>query len=355
MVPTLAEINNEEGSNMSYLRNAWYLAAWDYEVRDKPLGRLIAEQPIVIFRQSNGELCATGDRCPHRFAPLHMGKVVGDAIECPYHGLRFGAGGQCVHNPHGDGRISSRAKVPGYSIVERHRGVWIWLGNQERADVALIPDYSIVDSAPDTAVVQDYLRAEANYQLLTDNVLDLTHADYVHAGSLGNGGVTKTLPKVWEEDDAIFAHWWIANDMAVPSLANELPDPEAPTDQWLEVKWNAPGNMSLRVGATPTGRPREEGIDSTSLHIMTPETANSTHYFFANARQFRVDDPAINEVLKGIIANQFLGEDKPILEAQQKMMGTTDLFDLKPVFLPQDAAAVRARRKLDAMCAEENQ
>jgi vanillate O-demethylase monooxygenase subunit len=239
--------------------------------------------------------------------------------------------------------------------LERHRGVWIWLGDPDRADASLIPDYSIVDSAPDTAVVQDYLRAEANYQLLTDNILDLTHADYVHAGSLGNGGVTKTLPKIWDEGDAVFVHWWIVGDKGVPALAHELPDPEAPTDQWLEVKWNAPASMSLRVGATLTGRPREEGIDSTSLHIMTPETATTTHYFFANARQFRVDDPAVNEVLKGIIANQFLGEDKPILEAQQKLMGTADLFGLKPLFLPQDAAAVRVRRKIEAMYAEENQ
>jgi vanillate O-demethylase monooxygenase subunit len=50
-----------------------------------------------------------------------------------------------------------------------------------------------------------------------------------------------------------------------------------------------------------------------------------------------------------------VGEDKPILEAQQKMMGTTDLFSLKPVFLPQDMAAVRVRRKIEAMRAEENQ
>lgn len=340
---------------MSYLKNAWYLAAWDYEVRDKPLGRVIAERPIVIFRQSNGELCAIGDHCPHRFAPLHMGKVVGDVIECPYHGLRFGADGQCVHNPHGTGRIARAARVPEYSVAERHRGVWVWLGDKDKADTSLIPDYSIMDDTQGTGVVQDYMRAEANYQLLTDNILDLTHADYVHAGSLGNGSMTKTLPKVWEEGEAVFAHWWIVGEKAIPALARQLPDPEAPADQWLEVKWNAPGNMSLRVGATPTGRPREEGIDSTSFHIMTPETATTTHYFFANARRFLVGDPAIDQVLKDIIANQFLGEDKPILEAQQKMMGTTDLFSLKPISLPQDVAAVRVRRKIGAMYAEENQ
>lgn len=340
---------------MAFLKNAWYLAAWASEIGDRPLGRMIAGEPIAIFRQESGALAAIGDRCPHRFAPLHLGKVVGDAIECPYHGLHFGGNGHCVLNPHGKGNIPEAAQVPGYPLVERHRGIWIWLGDSDRADPVLIPDYAVMDSTPVSAIVENHLEANANYQLLTDNILDLTHADYLHAGSLGNGSVTQTMPSVREADDAVHADWWITGFPAPPALGMHLPEPAAPADHWLEVKWTAPGNMALRVGATPAGQPREAGIDSVSLHIMTPATDTTTHYFFANARNFKIDDPEMTVLFRELIANQFLGEDKPMIEAQQKMMGTTDLFSLKPVLLPQDVAAVRVRRKLESLIKKEQE
>src|SRR3546814_16896615 len=74
-----------------YLRNAWYAAAWSEEIGGTPLGRTFLEQPVVLFRETDGTTVALADRCPHRFAPLSKGKLVGNAIECPYHGLRFGA------------------------------------------------------------------------------------------------------------------------------------------------------------------------------------------------------------------------------------------------------------------------
>ena len=86
----------------TYLRNAWYVAAWsDDLVEGQLLARTILKEPIVLFRKSDGNVAALQDRCPHRFAPLHMGKVVdGDRVQCPYHGLEFNASGACVLNPH---------------------------------------------------------------------------------------------------------------------------------------------------------------------------------------------------------------------------------------------------------------
>ena len=97
----------------TYLRNAWYVAAWSDDLAEgQLLGRIIIKQPIVLYRQSDGKVAALADRCPHRFAPLHMGKVIhGDRVQCPYHGLEFDASGACVHNPHGSKNIPSRASV----------------------------------------------------------------------------------------------------------------------------------------------------------------------------------------------------------------------------------------------------
>ena len=107
---------------MSYLRNAWTVAAWAHELDGgKLLARTLLDEPLVFFRNAQGQPQALLDRCPHRFAPLSMGKLCdgGASVQCPYHGLRFDGGGACVHNPHGDGRIPVAAKVRSYPVVER--------------------------------------------------------------------------------------------------------------------------------------------------------------------------------------------------------------------------------------------
>jgi phenylpropionate dioxygenase-like ring-hydroxylating dioxygenase large terminal subunit len=80
-----------------FLRNAWYVAAWDREVsKEKPFARTLLNEPIVFYRQSDGTPVALEDRCCHRHAQLSLGVVVGDNLRCSYHGLKFDAAGACV-------------------------------------------------------------------------------------------------------------------------------------------------------------------------------------------------------------------------------------------------------------------
>jgi vanillate O-demethylase monooxygenase subunit len=67
----------------TYLRNAWYVAAWSDDLADgQLLGRTIMKEPVVLYRKADGNVAALQDRCPHRFAPLHMGKIVhGDRVQ----------------------------------------------------------------------------------------------------------------------------------------------------------------------------------------------------------------------------------------------------------------------------------
>ncbi len=95
-----------------YLKNAWYVAGWSSDISREPIERTICEQSIVLFRKENGDPVAMGNMCPHRFAPLSAGKLVGDDLQCGYHGLRFGASGKCVLNPHAaDGVIPAKMRV----------------------------------------------------------------------------------------------------------------------------------------------------------------------------------------------------------------------------------------------------
>src|SRR5262245_50628355 len=127
---------------MEFLRNAWYVAAWSDELtRDRLLARTLLEEPVVLFRTATGQPAALFDRCPHRFAPLSRGRLKGDVIECGYHGLCFDRNGTCAHNPHNPGHVPPRAHVRSYALVERQGIVWIWMGEPERADPALVPDF----------------------------------------------------------------------------------------------------------------------------------------------------------------------------------------------------------------------
>ncbi len=337
---------------MAFLRNTWYLAAWPDELgAETLLARTIAGTPILMFRTGQGGAAALLDRCPHRFAPLSRGRKLANGIACGYHGLAFDASGACIHNPHGP--ISRALAVGAYACVERHEAVWLWLGDAGCADPALIPDLSFIDRTPATAKSHDYLPMGADYRLAIDNIMDLSHVDYLHPNTLGGGALTRSKATITQVEGNITIAWLVNGHVAPPAFAPHLPDPAGPADVWAIVTWYAPGVMVLETGAAPTGRPRAEGMNSFSVHAMTPETDDATHYFFAHTRTFNLHDAEFNEGLRAMVRGIFSGDDKPMIEAQQSRMGNRDFWDLKPALLSIDSGAVAVRRRLEKMIAEE--
>lgn len=337
-----------------FLRNTWYLAGWSDELTaGSKLARTVAGEPIVFFRDSRNVVAALLDMCPHRFAPLSRGTVRSDGIHCGYHGLAFGANGACVANPHGP--VVSALKVRTFPVVERHDAVWIWMGDRERADVGAIPDLSFIDAVPAPSRVKGYLHTRANYQLMVDNIMDLSHADYLHPDTLGGGINTRTKGKVEERDDCVAIRWHASNEILPPVMASQLPDPTTRGDFQNEVYWFAPGIMKQRLRFAPAGRLSEEGQDSWTAHVMIPATERDTHYFFCHTSDAVTRDPSIAATIKQILLSAFEGEDAPMIEAQQERIGARNFFDLMPVLLSTDSGAVRARRALDKLIAAERQ
>jgi vanillate O-demethylase monooxygenase subunit len=122
-----------------YVRNAWYVAAWSHElVPDKPLGLTVLGEPIVIYRTADDRIVALEDRCVHRLAPLSLGRCEGNRLRCMYHGLLYAPDGQVVEIP-GQAQIPPKARVRSYPVEDRHSWIWIWMGDAEDADDALIP------------------------------------------------------------------------------------------------------------------------------------------------------------------------------------------------------------------------
>jgi phenylpropionate dioxygenase-like ring-hydroxylating dioxygenase large terminal subunit len=340
---------------MRALKNTWYVAAWDDEIQPGCLfRRVLLEKPILFFRDDAGIIHAIGNRCPHRFAPLHMGKLVGNSVQCKYHGLQFGSDGRCVHNPHGNGVIPQAARVPAYPTVERYGAVWIWLGEPTLADPTTIPAFEIMQPEH-YAVGHGYLNVKANYELETDNILDLSHIEFLHP-LFATDAVSRGKIEASQDGNTVWSKRLITDDHLPPFLAEIFGIPsDALADRWLDCHWEAPALIELRSGATLAGRPREEGREAPSVHFFTPETETTTHYWYGMCLP-RSLGAAAHEMAKqatAAIRGPFETEDLPVLEAQQEMIGNVDFRSLKPVLLPGDGGGGRARRVLEKLIAAE--
>lgn len=339
---------------MKYLRNVWYVAAWDTEVpAGRPFGRMLLGEPVVFFRDASGAVHALADQCPHRFAPLSKGRVNDDGLQCGYHGLRFGGGGACIHNPQGDGKIPRAAKVRSYPVVERYSLIWIWMGDPMRANADSIPELQSMDPAS-RWVGKEYLLARADYQLETDNILDLSHIEFLHPGTLGSEAVKDAEVEVIVEDRTVYSRRLTRNERLTSSLEARYGIPPGQiVDRWLDTRWSAPAVMELKVGIAPAGAddPRKAGRQAPFIHAFTPETEKTAHYWFGTSYSKRMGEEGRRRAESDAkyYREPFEQEDLPMLEAQQRAMGERTFWQMKPLVLAGDLAGIRVRRLLEGL------
>jgi len=340
-----------------YLNNSWYCGAWATEVTTGLFHRVIAGQDILFFRDKAGEPTALSNFCPHRSAPLHLGKLLDDKIECPYHGLQYGLDGKCVHNPHHpEGEPQKSACLQQFPIVEQHDLLWIWMGDPDLADSAAIPDFSC-HTDKSMAKVFGVIEMKAYYELITDNLLDLTHASYVHEGVLGSEGIINGEQEVISDGTTIYVNRWCPDHLAPPAWDKAFGDYGKPMDHWLYMRWDAPAHMLLDVGVTPTGKTRQEGLWVYGTDILTPQDETTTHYFWAITYNKGIDNPEVAKMWEHTIDFAFGGQDKPMIEAQQKMInlrGGVDIEDLESIWLDTDSGPKRARLMLKKLMAKKS-
>jgi vanillate O-demethylase monooxygenase subunit len=345
----------------SYVRNAWYVAAWADGVADgKLVPRTIMDEPIVLYRKADGHAAAIEDRCAHRFAPLHMGKIVdGDRIQCPYHGLEFDHTGACVRNPHGAKTIPSRARVKSYPVVEKHKAIWLWMGDQP-ADAAKVPDFGVLDNVPELHTTRrDNIVIRANYQLIIDNLLDLSHTSYLHDGILGNRDTVESEITVEQDGDDVVVGRHATNSIPPGMFAQFWPGHPPRVDKFTRMRWMAPSTMRLVTGICRMGAQQESGTGYHAIHMLTPESERSTHYFFTAVRfGVMTTDETLNRELQEKIAKMrrfaFEEQDAPVIEAQQRMIETATK-PLDPLILAIDVGPVRYKRILGKMLEAERE
>ena len=345
------------GLRTEFLENAWYAAALSKEVeRGKMFSRKLLGSKVLMYRDSSGRAVAMRDRCPHRFVPLSGGTLdEQDNIVCPYHGLKFNGDGQCVHNPHGQGQIPPNAKVETYPLLEKYGFLWIWMGEEE-ADPSQLGDWSELDNGPDTGVAHTYMKLDCNYELIIDNVMDLSHVDHVHSEIISTRGkLSPMVPRPKIENDTVTTNWEWEQQPAMLIFNQFLPDHEAEARHYFQITWSAPANIQLSVGATQEPEGWDNKVSQYDLHTATPADEYNTHYFFATRRDHIVEDAEYNDFKIKAMHGAFEEEDGPIVRAIQEQMGDEDFFDLNPVLLSNDAAPVHVRRILTRKIQAEQQ
>lgn len=340
-----------------FLKNMWYVAGFSTDVQPgKCLARRFLNEPVVLFRTQSGVLSALTDRCSHRAMPLSEGHVDGEIIRCPYHGLEFAPSGACARIP-GQDRVPSAANLRAYPVCEKDDFIWIWMGAPELADPTQImsnPEHS----DPSWSWRPYTMHVKANWQLLVDNILDLTHVAYIHANTIGGNPQTHFNADVSVDFDG-------EKVTLLRKMPNSIPPKtyiaaggfKGNVDRWQQVQYRPAGGNVLRVnaGACDVGTGayegrRDNGFVLVNIHGVTPETETTTHYIWTictNAPR----ESGVPELL----FDQFhdtICEDERALESQQRRINDTP--DERFVGIASDGAVNRARMLLETLHRQES-
>src|SRR5262245_9027132 len=301
----------------SFPLQQWYVAAFGSEVGRTPLARTVCNEPLVMFRRRDNSVAVLDDRCPHRFYQLSRGQLVDDDIECGYHGLRFDGTGACTRIP-AQKQIPAGFGVRSFPAVERSGLVYVWMGEPVRADRSLIPDFPENGGAA-WAASGALRHVEANYQLVVDNLLDLTHLTFVHKTTLAGPGIQETPLDVRVDGDRVIARREMRGVHPAPSFRTLRHFPDK-IDRYQNITFIPPSHVHIRIEATPAGANDDPDlIHHVVLNHLTPETERTTHYFWSICRRMRIDDAAIGQRLFEMNRAAF-DEDAEVLKHQQAMI-----------------------------------
>jgi phenylpropionate dioxygenase-like ring-hydroxylating dioxygenase large terminal subunit len=344
-------------TTQSLPRNQWYIGAFSHEVSRTPMERTLLEEPVVFYRTEAGTPVAVAGRCPHRRFPMVRAEVVGDSLQCGYHGWTFDCSGACTRIPSQENYVPNGFKIRTYPVVETWQWLWVWMGDPAQADASLIPDHRYLHLA-DTdweATVGGLEPLAGRYQLMSENVLDLTHITFIHAATIGTSGIAAAPIQV--EDRGRYLH----SQRIVPE-----PQPTAfhtrnlgldgAVDRVLTTDFFPPAFCSSGSAFYKPG----QGADPAGhcygafrvFHVATPETANTSHYFWAFTRSFGQGDAALTAQLH---AGWRLGvlEDVVAIGANEAMIDRGPLQN--DLSAQADAGPLRGRKMVESMVLAERE
>jgi vanillate O-demethylase monooxygenase subunit len=196
------------------------------------------------------------------------------------------------------------------------------MGDEDHADPSLIPRHPWHED-PAWEYVKDCYPIAANYQLITDNLMDLTHVGYVHTSTIGgtpqahSGAETTT----WPTDQGVRVERWMLDSVPPPSYTAASKFNTERVDRWMEIDFLAPAIVRIHTGAVDTGigareGRREGGIAFMGFNAQTPESETITHNFWSGANKRQPGATSGADRLRASLVVTF-ADDKIVVEAQQ--------------------------------------
>lgn len=343
---------------MTFLRNTWYVACTADTIDEKPLGRTICNERMVFYRGQGGKVAALEDFCPHRGARLSLGTVIEGTITCGYHGLEMGCDGKTIAMP--GQRVKAFPAIRRFPVEERYGFIWVWPGDAALADAQTIPPQDWYED-PNWAFGGGLYHIKCGYRLMIDNLMDLTHETYVHAGSIGQKEIDDTPCKTSQEGNTVITSRYM-NEISAPPFwrmalrGNHLAD-NIPVDRWQICRLTPPSNVMIEVGVAHAGHggydaPDENKVYSIVTDFITPESDTSIWYFWGMARKFNAADKGQTASIREGQGKIF-SEDLEMLEHQQLNHSAHPTRNLLKLNI--DSGGVFSRRVLDRLLEQEIQ
>jgi vanillate O-demethylase monooxygenase subunit len=339
-----------------FLKNAWYVACLPKDLQDKPFGRKICNEDVVLYRGGDGVVHALEDYCPHRGTPLSLGFLSDGELVCGYHGLKMGCEGKTISMP--GQRVRAFPTIRVFPVIEKYGFIWLWPGDPKLATEEALPHLEWFDN-PQWAYAGGLYHVKCNYQLMVDNLMDLTHETYVHSDSIGQKEIDET-PCVTEVDgNHVSTSRFMENIMPPPFWkmalkGNGLAD-DVPVDRWQICRFSPPSHIILEVGVAHAGKggynaPDEHKVYSRVIDFLTPETDTSLWYFWGMARKFNPQDTELTKlILEG--QGKIFSEDTALLEYQQKSLLNHPNRTLLKLNI--DAGGVQSRKVIERLVMDE--
>ena len=308
-----------------FIRNGWYVAAASNEVTSTPTRQIICDVPVVLFRTASGKPVALSDRCIHRKMPLSKGRVKGERIQCGYHGFEYDCTGKCVAIP-GQNTVPRRAAVSNYPVVEKFGWLWVWLGAKKDVHADLLPKMPGLDQEG-WVPFRDHLHVKANYQLLVDNLIDLSHETYVHTSSIGNDSVAETPIEVRRNGNEVFVNR-VMRDIPPPPFFAKAGKSDANVDRYQLVHFQPPYYVHVEARTVPPGSADpDSGVRFFVLDALVPETATTTNYYWAVSRNFRLEDQMFGDWWHDAANRIFRKTGRSLKHSRCLSKATTPAFD----------------------------
>ena len=272
------------------IKHCWYVAAKSAEISRTPIAREILGTSVVMFRKEDGSAVALQNRCAHRSFPLVNGKLEGDTLTCGYHGLKYDCSGQCIAIPMQE-REPSGIAVKAYACREYVGFIWIWGDEKETAREEMFPDMPwLVD--PSWKAEIGFLEINSNYVHLHENLLDLSHLSFLHESSFGTPEYAKAPVELSIEGTDIQV--WRQVECVLPDLyAKPLGWQNQRALRRSGSQFLTPG-LHLNTGILSNLEIPEQDQQPQPtvkvLQLITPATQHTTHYWYAQCRNFEIHD-----------------------------------------------------------------